>query len=64
LDEKIKREGFDKVLREDLLKRDESNTQIEQKMPNFEPKFFSQGQSYIIRRIHRPDGVSLHKKEK
>lgn len=51
LDEKIARDGFDKVLREDLLKKD-SDSQRE-RMPN-QGLFF--GQSSSFKRIQRPDG--------
>jgi hypothetical protein len=56
LDEKIAREGFDKVLREDLLLKpnNSQNNSIDIKM-NL-PLFY--GQSSSVRRIHKPDGVS------
>lgn len=54
LDEKIQKEGFDKVLREDLFKQNSKPSL------NPEPRIFSSGQSCSIRRIQRPDGVSVY----
>lgn len=54
LDEKVKRDGFDTVLREDLLK---TNNNREEVAPFQQNKFF--GQSSSVRRVQRPDGVSL-----
>ena len=54
LDEKVKRDGFDTVLREDLLK---TNNNREEVAPFQQNMFF--GQSSSVRRVQRPDGVSL-----
>ncbi len=50
LDEKVSKEGFDKVLREDLMKKESSH--------NENNRFFSYGQTSSFRRVQRPDGVS------
>jgi hypothetical protein len=58
LDEKIRTEGFDKVLREDLLKGAGSFEQQPAQEKLRVPFFSSYGQSCSVRRIQRPDGVT------
>ena len=55
LDEKISREGFNKVLKEDLFKSTDLEPTIGR--DTFTPHFFGQSQSTTYRRIQRPDGV-------
>ncbi len=50
LDEKVSRDGFDKVLREDLLNKEPSRDE--------KSRFFSFGQTSSFRRVQRSDGVS------
>ena len=50
LDEKITKEGFDKVMKEDLFK---DERQMQWNMP----QFFGFSQSSSVQRIRRPDGV-------
>lgn len=54
LDEKVARDGFGTVLREDLLKK---NTDRRKVGPFQQNMFF--GQSSSVRRVQRPDGVSF-----
>ena len=64
LDEKIAKEGLDKVLREDVLKQNDSNknsSSMHEFKNQQQPSIFSSfGQSYSVRRIQRPDGVCLY----
>lgn len=58
LDVKLEREGLDKVAREDLfLNKSHTGFNMPAPQQHQHPSFFS-AQSYSIRRVQRPDGVS------